>query len=129
MQAIFGVFLIAHGLIHAILAASPRPDIPDAKPMTFWTRPSPWIPGLRESVARPLAMILWIASTLLFVGAGLGLLGIPGLREIWLALTVAGAITSLLLLLLFWHRWLIIGVLINVGLILALVVFNWTPES
>jgi hypothetical protein len=129
VEAVFAVFLIAHGLVHAILAAAPRPDVPDAKPLTFWTRPSKLLPGIVESIARPLATVLWIVSTLLFVTAGLGLLGVPGVSEIWSGLATAGAITSLLLLLIFWHKWLILGVLIDLGLILALVVFSWTPVS
>lgn len=129
VEAVFAVFLVAHGLVHAILAAAPRPDVPDAKPLTFWTRPSKLLPSMGESIARPLATVLWIASTLLFVTAGLGLLGVPGVSEIWSGLATAGAITSLLLLLIFWHKWLIIGVLIDLGLILALVVFSWTPVS
>ena len=127
LEAVFAVFLIAHGLVHAILAAAPRPDIPDAKPLTFWTRPSRLLPGLPESIARPVATVLWVVSTLLFVAAGLGLLGLPGVSEIWIGLAVAGAFSSLLLLLVFWHRWLILGVLIDLGLILALVVFGRTP--
>jgi len=129
VEAVFAVFLIVHGLVHAILAAAPRPDVPDAKPLTFWARPSKLLPGMGESIARPLATVLWIVSTLLFVTAGLGVLGIPGVSEIWSGLATAGAITSLLLLLIFWHKWLIIGVLIDLGLILALVVFSWTPVS
>lgn len=129
VQTIFGIFLIAHGLVHAILAAAPRPDIPDAKPLTFWTRQSKLLPGVGESITRPVAMVLWVVSTLLFVAAGLGVLGVPGLRDIWSGLTAAGAITSLLLLLLFWHRWLIVGLLIDLGLLLLIVVFNWTPVN
>ena len=127
VEAVFAVFLIAHGLVHAILAAAPRPDIPDAKPLTFWTRPSKLLPGLPESIARPAATVLWVVSTLLFVAAGLGLLGLPGPSDIWSELATAGAITSLLLLLVFWHRWLIVGVLIDLVLILVLVVFGWIP--
>ena len=127
LQAIFGIFLIAHGLVHAGLAAAPRPDIPDAKPFTFWTSSSWLLTGLGESFSRPAGTVLWIASTLLFVAAGLGVLGLPGLRDIWAGLTVAGAITSLLLLLLFWHSWLVIGLVINIGLLLVVLVFDWTP--
>ena len=129
VEAVFAVFFIVHGLVHAILAAAPRPDVPDAKPLTFWTRPSKLLPGMAESIARPLATVLWIVSTLLFVTAGLGVLGIPGVSEIWSGLATVGAITSLLLLLIFWHKWLVLGVLIDLGLILALVVFSWTPVS
>jgi hypothetical protein len=126
-QLIIGLFLIAHGLVHAGLAAAPRPDIPDAKPFSFWTSPSWLLKGLGESFSRPAGTVLWIASLLLFVAAGLGVLGVPGLRDIWSGLTVAGASCSLLLLLLFWHSWLVIGVVINIGLLLAVIVFGWTP--
>ena len=63
-----------------------------------------------------------------FVAAGLGLLGLPGVSEIWSGLATAGAITSLLLLLNFCHRWLILGVLIDLGLILALVAAVVVPS-
>jgi hypothetical protein len=126
-QVVFGVFLIAHGLVHAGLAAAPRPDIPDAKPFTFWTSPSWLLAGLGESFSRPAGMVLWIASTLLFAAAGSGVLGLPGLSEVWGGLAVAGALTSLSLLLLFWHRWLVIGLVIDVGLLLLVLVLDWTP--
>jgi hypothetical protein len=74
-------------------------------------------------------MVLWIASTLLFVAAGSGVLGLPGIREIWQGLATAGAIASLLLLLIFWHPWMVFGAVIDVGILLALIVFDWPLES
>ncbi len=129
IQAFFGIFLIAHGLVHTGLAAAPRPNIPDAKPFTFWTSPSWRFIELGESFARPAGKVLWIASTLLFVAAGSGVLGLPGIREIWQGLATAGAIASLLLLLIFWHPWLVFGAVIDVGILLALIVFDWPLES
>jgi hypothetical protein len=116
LRTIFGIFLIVHGLVHTILAAAPRPDLSEAAAFTFWTRPPQLLSGLGESSIRPMGMVLWIASTVLFVAAGLGVLAIPGLRPMWQELTIASAAISLLLLLLFWHPWLIVG-------------FKWPPAS
>ena len=129
LRTVYGFFLIAHGLVHTGLAAAPRPDLPGAAPFTFWTRPSWLLEGLGESIARPISMALWIGSTVLFVAAGLGVLGIPGVREIWQGLTIASAVISLLLLLLIWHPWLIVGALLDVAILLAILVFKWPPAS
>ena len=37
LKTIIALFLIAHGLVHAGLAAAPNPDDPDTKPGAFFT--------------------------------------------------------------------------------------------
>jgi hypothetical protein len=59
--------------------------------------------------------------TLGFVLEGLGVFGIPGSSEIWLVAAVVSAAVSLLLLVLHWHLWLILGVLIDIGILIALI--------
>jgi hypothetical protein len=60
--------------------------------------------------------------TLGFVLEGLGVFGIPGSSEIWLLVAaVVSAAVSLLLLVLHWHLWLILGVLIDIGILIALI--------
>ena len=44
----------------------------------------------------------------------------------WQSLTVIASVTSLLLLVFFWHNWLILGVIIDIVL-LALMATNWQP--
>ncbi len=124
---IFGIFLIAHGLVHAILASAPRPDVVNAAPFSFWSRPSWLLAGLGQSVNRPLSTLLWAGSTLLFVAAGLAVLGLPGMRPMWQSLATVSAVTSLLLLSLYWHPWLVIGVILDAAIILALIAFEWSP--
>lgn len=59
--------------------------------------------------------------TLGFVLEGLGVFGIPGSSEIWLIAAVVSAAVLLLLLVLHWHLWLILGVLIDIGILIALI--------
>ena len=121
------IFLIAHGLAHAGLAAAPNPDDPRAKPGAFFTATErSWLLpklGLNASAIRWIGIILVALSALGFVFAGLGIFGIAGLEMIWQTVAVVSACTSLVLLTLFWHPWLPVGILINLGILFALL---WT---
>lgn len=124
VKILFGLFLIAHGLVHAGLAAAPIPNDPESKPGAFFTAASrSWLLpqlGLGGSAIQWIGIVLVILSTVGFVLAGLGVLGVPGLNTIWRAVTVISSCLSLLLLILFWHPWLIVGVLIDIGLLISL---------
>ena len=82
MKIILALFLIAHGLVHAGLAAAPNPDVPDSKPGAFFTSPErSWLlpkVGLSEAAVRWVGIILVVLATLGFVLAGLGVFGVPG---------------------------------------------------
>lgn len=121
MKTLIGLFLIAHGLLHASYL-TPKPDDPNY-PFTF---DKSWFAHLVGDVSTPLG----IGLTLLVVGsfalAGLGVLGIPGLENTWKLFTTVGAIASTLLLGLFWHPWLILGFVINAVLVYGIYVLNWT---
>lgn len=131
MKIIIALVLIAHGLVHAGLAAAPNPDVPDSKPGTFFTSPerSLLLPnlGLSAAAVRWIGIVLVALATLGFVLAGLGVFGVPGLNEIWRTLAVASSVVSLLLLILFWHLWLIVGVLIDIVILVALLWVDWPP--
>ncbi|MBK5109072.1 MAG: hypothetical protein JJE12_13120 [Anaerolineales bacterium] len=129
MKIIIALFLIAHGLVHAGLAAAPNPSDPDAKPGAFFTSPDrSWLfhqLGLDASVVQWIGITLVVLSTLGFVLAGLGVFGVPGLDEIWRTIAVVSTIISLVLLVLFWHPWIIVGVLIDIGVLVSLLWTNW----
>ena len=131
MVSLFALLLIAHGLVHAGLAAAPIPNDPDPKPGAFFTAAArSWLLpklGLNSSTIQWIGIILVVFATLGFVLAGLGGLGVPGLNAIWQTLAVFSACVSLLLLILFWHTWLVLGVLIDIGILVALLWAKWPP--
>ncbi len=120
MRTFFSLFLIAHALAHVGLAAAPIPGNPDPKPGAFFTEVTrSWLfqkIGLDPGFVRLVGIILVALSTLGFMFSGLGALGVPGLREIWQAVAGLAAAFSLILLILFWHPWIIVGVLIDIGI-------------
>jgi hypothetical protein len=120
LSTIFGVFLIVHALAHAGLATAPIPDDPNPTPGAFFTDVKrSW---LFLKIRLDYAVVRWIGITLValsiigFIIAGLGVLGIPGLYNIWREIAGFSAGISLLLLILFWHPWLVVGVVVNIGL-------------
>ncbi len=124
-------FLIAHGLVHAVLAAAPNPADPNAKPGSFFTAMErSWLLpqlGLNASIIQWISIILVVLSTLGFVLAGLGIFSVAGLSMVWRTIIVVSACVSLILLILFWHPWLPVGMLINIGTLIALVWAKWPP--
>lgn len=133
LKITLAIFLIAHGLVHTILAVAPNPNDPDAKPGSFFTAVDrSWLLpqlGLSATTIRWTGIILVALSTVGFVLAGLGILGVPGVTEIWRSLAVVSACVSLLLLILFWHKWLIIGVLIDCSILIALLWVSWPSKD
>ncbi len=133
MKIIIGLFLIAHGLVHVGLAAAPDPNESESKPGAFFTAPQrSWLLpqlGLKPAAIRWIGILLVVFTTLGFVLAGLGVFGVPGLAELWRTIAVVSAVLSLLLLLLFWHPWIILGVLIDVGIIFSLVWADWPSPA
>ncbi|MGD2251487.1 MAG: hypothetical protein PVF70_01070 [Anaerolineales bacterium] len=132
-RTLIGVFLILHGLVHAGLAAAPIPNDPEPKPGAFFTAPArTWLLsslGLGEKAIRTTGIVLVALATLGFVLAGMGVLGVPLLAGIWRGMAIGSAIVSALLLIAFWHSWLILGVLLDVAILVALLWLQWPPES
>ena len=118
------IFLIAHGLVHAGLAAAPNPADSQGKPGGFFTAAErSWLLpqlGVAGTAVHWIGITLVSLSTLGFVLAGLGIVGVVGLTTIWRTVAIISASISLLLLILFWHRWLSVGVLINIVTLVAL---------
>jgi hypothetical protein len=131
LKIIIGLFFIAHGLVHAGLAAATNPNDPESKPGAFFTSPQrSWLlpkVGLGPATIQWIGIILVALATLGFVLSGLGVFGVPGLSEIWRTVAVVSAVVSLLLLVLFWHPWQIVGVLLDMGILVALLWVKWSP--
>ena len=122
---------LAHGLVHAILAIAPNPADPNAKRGAFFTAAErSWLLpqfSLNAATIQWIGIILVGLSTMGFVLAGLGIFGVAGLSAIWRTVAIVSAIVSLLLLIIFWHPWLPVGVLIDLSLLIALLWAKWPP--
>ena len=131
LKIVFGIFLMAHGLVHAGLAAAPVPNDAESKPGAFFTASSrSWLLpriGLSAPTVRWIGIVLVALPVVGFVLAGLGVLGVPGLTQVWSTLAIVSSCISLLLLILFWHPWIIVGALIDIGILFTLVWLKWTP--
>jgi hypothetical protein len=117
-RLLFIGFLIAHGLIHAAIWASPKPPAGDAP---FDVSHS-WALGDR----RTLAMLLALVAGAAFVVAGGALLGHLAW---WRPLTVGASGLSLLLMAAFFNPWLLMGVGLDAGLIAGVVWFDWPSRA
>ena len=133
LKILLAIFLIAHGLVHSGLAVAPNPADPNAKAGAFFTTVErSWLlsqMGLSGTAVRWIGICLVVLSTLGFIFAGLGILGLVGLSEIWRTVAMISAGLSMLLLILFWHPWLPIGVLINIGTLIALLWAKWPSQT
>jgi hypothetical protein len=133
LKILIALFFIAHGLVHAGLAAAPDPKDPEDKVGAFFTsaKRSWLLPklGLSPITIQWIGIGLVSLATLGFVLAGLGIFGVPGLDTVWQVIAIISAAISLLLLILFWHRWLVVGILIDLVILAELLWINWLPAS
>ena len=120
LRTFFGFFLIAHALAHAGLAAAPIPDDPNPTPGAFFTNVNrSWLfpkIGLDSTIIRWIGITLVTLTIIGLIITGLGVLDVSVFHNFWREMAGFSAVTSLLLLILFWHPWLVVGVLINIGL-------------
>ena len=132
LRILFILFLAAHGYIHMSLAQVPVPQ-PGALHTPFlpsWWRAdvdSTWPAvklGLSPSATRTLGWALWLLTTAGFVLAAAALLFAPAQPAFWQGLTAGASVLSLVLLVLYWHPWYPVGVLLSLAL-LAGVVMKW----
>jgi len=128
IRILIAVFLVAHGYIHLSLTYVPLPK-PGELRTPFWpswwrtaTDPA-WLAsklGLPNDVERGLGSALWVLTVAGFTLTGLGLLVVPGMSQLWGATAILGAAASLLLLIFYFHPWLVIGAAIDLAVIAGL---------
>lgn len=128
VRVLLAIFIILHGWIHYSLTYVPTPK-PGELRTPFWpswsrsdTDPA-WLAskmGLSNGLVRGLGCALWLLTLAGFSVAGLALLFAPGAQAAWSISAAAGAVASLLLLLFYWHPWLVAGVVINLALLAGL---------
>lgn len=113
MNFLFGLFLFMHGLIHASYLA-PNPDDPKYP----FALDKGWFALFAGKLAAPIGIGLVALTMLALVLAGLAVLGTPVITDIQGPLIAAGAICSLVTLILYWHPWLTLGILVDAALLL-----------
>jgi hypothetical protein len=129
MRILVGLALIAHALIHSGYL-SPAPPQTAGGPAWPFEMSKSWLVsnlGLHPDVVRPLGAALVAVTILAFVAAGLATIGIGVPQEWWRWLIAVGAIASLLTLALFFHPWIILGLVIDVALLYLVFVAGWHP--
>ncbi len=122
--------IAGHGLIH-LGFVSPRPGpSPGAPPWPFDIERS-WLlgaVGIDAGVARTVAWLLVATLVAGYIVAALA--AIPVLpAALFAPAAVVGSIASLLVLLVFFHPWLVIGIAIDAILLWAVMVGHWAPAS
>jgi hypothetical protein len=121
--------LLGHALIHASYLA-PRPPATAGGPAWPFELQRSW---LLDSLGAPtdVTRLVGIALIALTIGgfamAAIGAVG-AGPAVLWQAGIVVGAIASLGVLVLFFHPWLTLGLIIDVVLLWAALVARWSPE-
>lgn len=112
-RVILGAFLVAHGLVH-LLYVTPGPKDDPAHPFVPGSR---WIVravGIAPGTAKAVAGAMAVLSAVLFAVAGIAALADASM---WQPTAVVASVCSLVLMLLFFHPWLLIGIAIDVAII------------
>jgi hypothetical protein len=122
-------FLLAHGLVHACYLMTPPAASTNGPAWPFDLADS-WAltPNrLDPRRTRQVGLVLVVATVAAFALAAVTALGILPSGG-WVALVSLGSVASIALLALFFHRWLVIGVGIDLALLWAVLVAAWVPQ-
>jgi hypothetical protein len=129
LSFLIGVFIVLHGLVHVwYVTLSQR--LVEFQPEMGWSGRS-WVLSnpLGDATTGSLASVLYGLATILFVAGGIGIFARTGW---WRPMLISSAAFSSAIILLFWDGSMellvqkgFIGLLINVGILVALLVFQW----
>jgi hypothetical protein len=115
IRILVGGFLIAHGLVHLAVWATPKPTGGSFDPSHSWLLGS----------AKGLSVVIAALATVILVSGGVALFAHAG---VWRPLVIGGLAISLLLDLLYFNPWFSFITVVNAGLLLALIGAHW-PSS
>jgi len=113
IKVLVGLFLIAHGLVHALYFVPPEPDYP-------MTAGKSWLVtrvGLSLSVVKPVVIALVVVALIGFILLALSHWGLLVPASWFKTLALISAVASLLLIALTWDKWFVFAVLINIGIL------------
>lgn len=116
-RILVGLFLVAHGLVH-LLYLTPRPEADRSYPFVPETRSIAKVLGMEPRTAKGFAAALAVATAVAFGLAGCALIVNAA---IWQPAAVVASSISLLLMVLFFHPWLLIGIAIDIVIIASVI--------
>ena len=122
---LLAIFLAAHGMIHLAYVA-PAP----ADPRYPFRLSESWVlrrTGLGAGATRNVGTLLVVITVAGFAAAALCSVGIIVPQAWWIPSVTLAAGSSLAILVLFWQRSLVLGVLINAVLLIAVLGLRWQP--
>lgn len=127
-RLLLSAVLVGHAAIHAGFV-SPKPTTAGGPPWPF-SLDNSWLLtrlGVDASLARGLGMALLVILLAGYATAILSSLGVIG-SPMFSAGIVAGSVASLVLLIVFFHPWLVVGVALDVATLVAVLVADWRLE-
>ncbi|MFC1998522.1 hypothetical protein ACFLVR_02630 [Chloroflexota bacterium] len=65
-------------------------------------------------------------KSIIIMGAGIAVFASQGW---WRPLAIAMAVVSIVLLALFWHKWLVVGPVLDMAILVSLIFFKWPSAS
>jgi hypothetical protein len=123
-------FLFLHGAIHVSYLA-PRPPATPGGPVWPFTLERSWLltaMAVPAELTRLIGLALVVATLASFAFAAAAMLGLfPS--GLWPAAVAVGAGTSLAVLALYFHPWLVIGVVIDLALLAVVMIARWSPDA
>lgn len=130
MRILFGLFLLAHGLIHASYLSPAPPASPGAPEWPFSMARSWLVTGLRVDVGtmRAIGTILVVVVVVGFAMSSLAWLGVLVPAGWWPALVIGSTAASVVLLPAFFHPWIVLGIVIDAVLIWLVVGASWHAD-
>jgi hypothetical protein len=131
LRILIGVLLILHGVIHGILAVVPNPNAAKPVAATFFSEwAGQWLRDmLSGSALQVIAIVLAAIAGVGFIAAGLAMFGFLLPHNWWRALAIASSAVSLVLCLLFWNTYLIVGPVVAIGIIVVVGLIRWPTEA
>jgi hypothetical protein len=125
---VIALFLVAHGLIHASFLSPAPPQKPGGPAWPFDLSHS-WLLtplGLDASVTRVIGIALIVVVVAAYVVAALAVVGVLP-ADLFVPGIVVGSVASTVLLAVFFHPWLVLGLVIDAVLLWAVLLNGWRP--
>lgn len=85
--------------------------------------------GLEQSPIVAIGGLVWLISGIALVAAGLGILGVLVPQAWWSTLAVAGALGSLVMLIIYLHPLMLLGTLLSAAILIAQLWAHWPPPE